>query len=178
MSNSRDCTDAELEHWNSIEERNNWTGLLVGNGASRAIWNGFSYDSLYDKARSNITHPLSQADTTIFESMKSTDFERILAALWTTEVVCKALERHKTVDRVHERYESIQTALIEAVHAVHVPWSELSRVNVLSKIESALQQYESVYSTNYDLLLYWAIMIDDDPKFKDYFWSTKPANTG
>src|SRR5258708_2381929 len=176
MSNSRDCVDAELEHWNSIKERNNWTGLLVGNGASRAIWDGFSYDSLYDKARSNIIHPLSQADTTIFESMKSTEFERILAALWTTEVVCKALRCHKTVDRVHERYESIQTALIEAVHAVHAPWSDLSGVNVLSKIESALQQYESVYSTNYDLLLYWAIMTEDPIIFKDYFWSWKPGH--
>lgn len=168
MSDSRDCMDAELEHWDSIQGRNNWTGLLVGNGASRAVWDDFRYDSLYDKAKSNaIDDPLSPEDTTIFESMDTKDFERVLAALWTTEVVCKALGRDKTANRVHEHYESIKTALIKAVHAIHAPWPEIEKV--LTKIHSALLQYESVYSTNYDLLLYWAIMTEEPPKFIDYF---------
>ena len=170
MSNSRDCMDVELKQWDSIKGRNNWTGLLVGNGASRAVRDSFRYDSLYDKANSNaIKDPLSPGDTMIFESMDTKDFERVLAALWTTEVVCKALGRYKTADRVHVHYESIKTALIEAVHVVHAPWSEI--VKVLTKIHSALLQYESVYSTNYDLLLYWAIMTEKPIIFKDYFWS-------
>ena len=100
MSNSRDCMDVELKHWDSIKGRNNWTGLLVGNGASRAVRDSFRYDSLYDKANSNaIKDPLSPEDTMIFESMDTKDFERVLAALWTTEVVCKALGRYKTADK-------------------------------------------------------------------------------
>src|SRR6266567_1612882 len=162
MSNLQDCVDATLEDWNNIKEGYNSSGLLVGNGASRAIWDDFRYSSLYNKAKSKyIEHPLLQADKAIFKSMKTKDFERVLAALWTTEVVCKALGRNQTVSIVHERYESIQNALIEAVHAVHVPWSELSGENVLNKIESALTQYKSVYSTNYDLLLYWGIMTEN-----------------
>jgi len=167
MSNLQDCVDATLEDWNNIKEEYNSSGLLIGNGASRAIWDDFRYSSLYNKAKSKyIEHPLLQADKAIFKSMKTKDFERVLAALWTTEVVCKALGRNQTVSIVHERYESIQNALIEAVHDVHVTWSE----EVLTKIHSALLQYTSVYSTNYDLLLYWAIMTKKPPKFIDYFW--------
>lgn len=100
MSNSRDCMDVELKQWDSIKGRNNWMGLLVGNGASRAVRDSFWYDSLDDKANSNaIKDPLSQEDTMIFESMDTKDFERVLAALWATEVVCKALGRYKTADK-------------------------------------------------------------------------------
>ena len=92
--------DVELKQWDSIKGRNNWMGLLVGNGASRAVRDSFWYDSLDDKANSNaIKDPLSQEDTMIFESMDTKDFERVLAALWTTEVVCKAPGRYKTADK-------------------------------------------------------------------------------
>ena len=31
--------------------------------------------------------------------------------------------------------------------------------------------YKSVFSTNYDLLTYWAMMIEGDPDdFRDFFW--------
>ena len=150
--------------------------MLLGNGASRAISNDFRYSSLYYNAESkDREYPLLPEDKAIFESMMTTDFERALAALWTTEVVCKALGRNQTVSKVHERYESIQNALIGAVHGVHIPWSKLSGENVLNKIESALKQYKSVYSTNYDLLLYWAIMTENPKIFKDYFWSKMPG---
>jgi hypothetical protein len=38
-----------------------WSGILVGNGASRAVADSFAYTSLYDKACSDdIAHPLVQ----------------------------------------------------------------------------------------------------------------------
>jgi hypothetical protein len=39
-------------------------------------------------------------------------------------------------------------------------------------IRNSLLTYETVFSTNYDLLLYWAIMADHPGLFRDYFWST------
>ncbi len=169
MRNSHQSIDAELEHWDNIKSRHEWEGLLVGNGASLAVWEGFRYESLYKKALQDIDHPLSSADLKIFRSMNIHDFERILAALWTAKVICNTLEQDVQVRMIRKRYRGIQRALIEAVHAVHVPWNLSDEV--LKQIQSALLLHESVYSTNYDLLLYWAIMAEGSPSRKDYFWS-------
>ncbi|MFZ4780555.1 MAG: hypothetical protein ACOYM3_34820, partial [Terrimicrobiaceae bacterium] len=40
--------DDILEHWNTLKQSCNFSGILVGNGASRAVWNGFEYSSLYN----------------------------------------------------------------------------------------------------------------------------------
>lgn len=166
--------DAELKHWDDIKERHEWEGLLVGNGASLTVWEGFQYESLYKKALQGIDNPLSSADKKIFRSMNTHDFERVLAALWTAGVICQALKQD--IQRIHERYVNIQLALIEAVQSVHVPWS-YKLEELLRKIRAALLPYGSVYSTNYDLLLYWAIMAEGTPSHKDYFWSGQDSRS-
>ena len=169
MVGSQDYVDAHLEDWSDIQDEFVDSGLLIGNGASCTVWDRFKYPSLYEKAQSNnIEHQLSSEDITIFEAMDTIDFERVLAALWTTETVCKALQQDFQL--VRERYGSIQRALIEAIHDVHIPWPSVSE-EVLTKIHTALLPYQSIYSTNYDLLIYWSIMSENTPRFKDYFWS-------
>jgi len=50
--------DPDLMDWNEIPEVN-WAGILIGNGASRAVWDDFRYDSLFTIAKSpKIEHPL------------------------------------------------------------------------------------------------------------------------
>lgn len=157
-----------LENWNDIKSRCNWDGLLIGNGASCNIWEHFRYPSLYQVATENIGQPLSRAARNIFNAMKTSNFEIVLASLTTTEVVCQACnENHQFIA---QHYADIQRALIDAVHHVHLAFSNLPPV-ILGKIRSALMPYRSIYSTNYDLLLYWAIMYENPPSHKDYFWS-------
>jgi hypothetical protein len=43
----------------------------------------------------------------------------------------------------------------------------------LRAIKVALTPYEFVYSTNYDLILYWAVMIDGPTGFTDYFFGPR-----
>jgi hypothetical protein len=43
----------------------------------------------------------------------------------------------------------------------------------LRQIKEALLLYDWVYSTNYDLLVYWAVMVDSPDGFKDFFWSER-----
>jgi hypothetical protein len=53
---------------------------------------------------------------------------------------------------------------------VHVRWDKVPQETLL-QIRSAIQDFEFVFSTNYDLLLYWAIMAGNArEEFKDYFW--------
>ena len=94
--------------------------------------------------------------------------EQVLAGLKTAGLVTEALDLDPD-DVLEERYDSIQRALFEAVHAVHVPWVAVAEEHV-SRLFKILRRYRFVYSTNYDLLLYWASMDDGGTGFLDYFW--------
>lgn len=165
--------DGNLASWSDVQRQRQWMGILIGNGASRAVWEPFQYPSLYDKATSeDIEHPLSDADKSVFDALGTRNFESVLAALSTAEIVANALGQDTSV--IMERYESVQTALVEAVDAVHVRWERIPR-EVLTKIALTLREYRFVYSTNYDLLVYWSIMSVEAEGFKDYFWGVEQA---
>lgn len=163
----------ELESWQELQiQYPNWDGILVGNGASRAVWDRFAYRSLYEQAcSSEIARPLSAADRALFSALKTENFEQVLFALRTAMVVERALGRNTSHLEAH--YESVRQALIDAVHSVHVRRADIPDAT-LHAIRGALAEHRAVYSTNYDLLLYWAIMSKDGGNgFKDYFWGSR-----
>lgn len=155
-------------NWRSIESGYEQQALLLGNGASRALWDGFTYGSLFEEATSRIDHPLTEADQRIFESLESTNnFEGVLYAIGTARKVAVAL-KHPTRE-LTQRYTSIQRALIESVTSTHVPW-DLVPNRSLTRIRRAMESYEYVFTTNYDLIAYWAIMsAGQGARFLDYF---------
>ena len=112
--------DATLEDWNALRATTDFTGLLVGNGASRAVWDDFGYDSLFENARSVEEKPLSPSELSVFDAMQTRSFEQVLGALKTTSRVNKALAVSSAAPR--NRYYAIKEALINTVHAVHIPW--------------------------------------------------------
>ena len=61
---------------------------------------------------------------------------------------------------------------MEAVKSAHIPWANIPEDN-LRAIKHALLPYEFVYSTNYDLILYWSIMLDGPTGFTDYFFAPR-----
>lgn len=161
--------DANLFRWAEIEARHGWSGILIGNGASRAVWENFKYESLYETATSDrVDNPLSEEDRHIFDELGTRNFEQVLAGLATSQIVCEALDLE--TGRIQERYESIQRGLFQAVSAVHVPWAE-EDTRKYRIIGDSILTYEYVYSTNYDLLVYWAVMAKEGKGFKDYFFS-------
>lgn len=177
LNGIRHRVDDYLASWSSVKAKHQWTGLLVGNGASRAVWEPFKYTSLYSEACSeDVAHPLRDDDIAIFHALGTENFERVLAGLVTTGVVCRAAGQDAGF--VEEHYESIRRSLIEAVSAVHIPWKRVAP-QMLRQIATALRAYRFVYSTNYDLLIYWAIMADQGKDFKDYLWGGRfqPSNT-
>ena len=160
----------KLEDWGTIADECETVGLLVGNGASRNVSRRFDYSSLYEIACSEDAEArLDDVDQRFFTDLHSTNFERVLGALATARVVNERLEID--CDELNERYSTIRSALVEAVRNHHVEWS-LVEAEVRHRIQEALLQYDFVYSTNYDLLIYWAVMADGEGEgFRDYFWS-------
>jgi hypothetical protein len=164
-------TDA-LPRWPTIRESFRHQpdlGLLLGNGASQALWKNFAYPSLYQVACDpQRTHPLTRVDQAFFTEMDTVNFEAVLSALATTRMVCGHLR--KEFGDVDERYQSIRTSLIEAVRAIHIPFENVP-VEIKRQLGGIFSWYKYLYTTNYDLLPYWAIMeTKDEYKCKDFFW--------
>ena len=158
---------AHLAHWDDIKNCPKSSGILLGNGFSRTLWEPFDYPSLFQKADSAKT--LTETDKALFKKLgRTTNFETILAHLLTAATVNKALGiPHSEIPR---RYQSIRLALIKAVRAIHLPWNRLSD-GTTAHIRKELLRYRFVFTTNYDLLLYWCIMANGANGFKDYFWN-------
>lgn len=163
--------DAHLEDWNTLRSSAAFAGLLVGNGASRAVWDDFGYDSLFENARTVEEKPLSPSELSVFDALQTRSFEQVLGALKTTSRVNKALAVSSAAPR--NRYYAIKEALINTVHAVHIPW-RLVEASTLATINRELASYRTVFTTNYDLLNHWAIQHQADT-ISDLFEGSEPS---
>jgi hypothetical protein len=149
------------------EIQTDWNGILIGNGASQAISKDFAYRSLYEKATSaEIANPLTEKDKEIFQQLNTRNFELVLSALAQAQAIGGIFGFDQQC--ISDAYIRTRGALIEAVHGVHLEWSAIPEDTLMS-IHEALLAYSHVYSTNYDLLIYWAVMKNPNG-FKDYFF--------
>jgi len=158
-----DAFDASLGQWPQLAFH--CTGLLLGNGASRAVWRNFAYDSLFERAQKVRNKPLGQTDLALFKSMATENFEQVLSALNTTTRVNAALAISASAPL--NRYYAIKEALIHAMRSAHIPFRLLPAATSQS-IADHLREYATVYSSNYDLLLSWAMEQSPDG-FDDLF---------
>jgi hypothetical protein len=162
---------AELEKWSDVEDGTEWPTLLVGNGASVNLWGDFAYRSLYERAN------LSAVATAVFEDLGVANFETVLEAIRHAHVVVEALGN--TTRAIDKQYEQVRDALFGAVRGVHIDWIQFGR-DRFDKIADVIQGYEAVYTTNYDLCMYWAHVDAAKRIMKrtviDFFWNL-PENT-
>lgn len=164
--------DEKLFLWEDIKKdfELSDTGILLGNGFSCAVWENFKEPSLYKKACEQSEHPLSNEEQDLFTALKTKNFERVLLALSTAIMINKLLNKEDSF--IQERYDRIKSALGYAVTSVHIPWKDATQSGVLKKIRAELLNYPFVYTTNYDLLIYWAVMSEENGEgFKDYFFN-------
>lgn len=157
---------AELEKWSDVEDDCSWPTLLVGNGASINLWNGFAYPGLYERGN------LSAVAKAVFGDLGVTNFETVLEAIHHAHVVVDALGN--STEAIDAQYEHVRDALFEAVHGAHISWSDFTR-NRFDKIARVIQNHDAVFTTNYDLCMYWA-RVDATDRIKkrtviDFFWN-------
>jgi uncharacterized protein DUF4917 len=141
--------DGSLVQWEEIAGEFDWKTLLLGNGLSINVWPSFAYGSLFDHARDG---GLTDEDRALFAD--TTNFERVLGDLSTSIRVADVLE----VDtrRFYDRYRSIQLALGSAIREVHLRRSDVPAV-ALETIRAVLSGFGWIFTTSYDLLVYWAM---------------------
>lgn len=171
--------DGSLCSWEEVlGEWSDWSTLLLGNGLSRDVSGNFAYASLFDKATSRAGRgPLTDADRKLFAALSTRNFERVLGALASAIRMAEALGQD--AGPYLDRYQSIQRSLGHAVRSVHVRQSEIPEAR-LRAIAGVLQAQEYVFTTSYDLIVYWAMGAVDYERLCDCFWGEKrsfdPAN--
>ncbi len=143
--------------------------VLLGNGFSIGAHQQFAYGNLYEQAR-NAQLP-SKVDE-LFQEYGTTNFEAVLQRLdtgiWLAEHYGMSL-----VDEFSEMkddYESTKEALIDSIASIHPAAITEFRESKLESARLFLDQFDTIFTTNYDLLVYWALMSgDEEMTFEDGF---------
>lgn len=138
--------------------------LFLGNGFSRAYYGDFGYVSLFDAIKDEKNN---ERIMLFFERFGTTNFEAVQRFLIDLSYASKVYGFSD--DEVIKDYERIRDALAEAILAVHP--EKTTVVPQKHKLEcfSFLDQFDDIYTVNYDLLLYWVVLQDESLPFGDYF---------
>ncbi|MCW5873294.1 MAG: DUF4917 family protein [Anaerolineales bacterium] len=147
------------------KERNKKPHILLGNGFSRALSNDiFAYDALFDKANfSNLSEHARKA----FEALATTDFEIIIKHLQSASLLGALYGgKEASLAQMNSDAEGLKDVLVETIARSHpdLP-AEIAPGQYLA-CKNFLAPFHRIYSTNYDLLLYWTLMHDGEPNLK------------
>ena len=107
----------------------------------------------------------------VFNALKTSNFEEVLGALANAAEVMRVLGQPVASMYARKYYNTVQGTLAGAVKSTHILWSAAQPR--FGAIRDALKPYSTVYSINYDLLIYWAIIElgAGAAEFVDLFWN-------
>lgn len=134
--------------------------LLLGNGFSMAYDKDiFSYNALY-------TFLISQEDellNKLFGVIKTKNFELVMQQLDTTIALLEAFGSDLVfLEQIRSASQKLKKALLQSVkelHPEHVFKMQEEKSSACANfLQLFLQSGGGVYTTNYDLLLYWVLM--------------------
>ena len=169
-------SDLEIKKWSDISEDfiNKENSILLGNGFSIGYHEHFNYESLYEK--------LAEEEKDIFNRLNTKNFEDVLKYLYeiysNENLIRLDICKKENIERLKEKNKKIRelfTEIIKKVHPVHFSILDIDE-KIIEKIIKELSNYEKIFTTNYDLILYWLIMNDNE--FIDLFWNDCNKNNG
>jgi hypothetical protein len=142
--------------------------VLLGNGFSIGCDPVFRYASLYEAARQL---GLSQRAQCVFEHLGTNNFEGVLRALdevdWIGGLYGLSAESSAAI---RTDADVVKSTLVEAVAHSHLDHTGLVPQEKKSAALHFLRRFHNVFTTNYDLLLYWVVMAAEGrPPFQDGF---------
>jgi hypothetical protein len=152
---------SRIYDWGDIEKHFKHK-LLLGNGASRAVWRDFKYDSLYEEAKK--AGRIDGSLTKLFLDFNTTDFEYILRLLSQAKRVNQIL--HVEDKKTSRLYRRLKKTLIDTIQDVHPKREQVKKL--LLPMAQFMKKFDTVLSLNYDLLVYWA-MLEGNDKYGNWF---------
>lgn len=133
--------------------------LLLGNGFSIALKpNIFTYGSLYDNADFSKSPHIPK----IFDALKTRDFELVIRSLEDTATVLGIYDPKlsSTAARVQADAAAIKDALVSAIAKRHPDRPYDITNEQYASCRAFLSRFDHIFTLNYDVLLYWALMQD------------------
>lgn len=143
-----------IEESNSSSKRH----LLIGNGFSIA-WksNVFQYSSLYDEADFDKLNPEIKS---VFEELGTKDFEIVMRYLIVALKVLKVYDKNNKalINKLKDDAEALKSLLVNTIASNHPESPGDITESEYENCIAFLNNFNCVYTLNYDLLLYWVIM--------------------
>lgn len=147
----------------SLNNKNRQKHLLLGNGFSMSYDTTiFSYNAL-SKFLENLDNDILQK---LFQIIKTSNFELLMEQLDNVAQIAEVFGADKKViENINNATTQLKESLIEAIKELH-PEHVFSIPEEKSKacasfLNSFLSNEGNVFTTNYDLLLYWVLMRND-----------------
>lgn len=131
--------------------------LLLGNGFSIACRkNIFRYDALFEQADfSNLTKSARAA----FAALDTTDFERVIKALRDAATLAEEYGvAPKTVSSMRRDADALKELLVQTIAKSHPEFPAAIKESEYAACQEFLAHFDTTYTLNYDLLLYWTHM--------------------
>lgn len=155
--------------------------LLLGNGFSMAFNKDiFAYDSLLEQAKSqDLFKKTSDAVPGLFDKINTSDFEHIMLILRHTQTAIPFYGADPgLISNVKQDAESLKKILIETITKNHPDTPSSITDEQYDACYKFLNNFNTIYSLNYDLLLYWVILkFIKEVKLNDGFYDASHGKT-
>lgn len=146
--------------------------VLLGNGFSIACRPDiFLYGKLYEQADFSKLSPTAKK---AFEALITQDFERVIKALRDTKLILASYGGvpQTFLDTLQSDADGLRELLVETIANSHPGWPGDLTADEYAACRAFVANFHTVYTFNYDLLLYWAQMHTEegaDPTSDDGF---------
>lgn len=133
--------------------------LLLGNGFSRACRDDlFSYQALYEQAEQA---GLSADAQKAFKALGTTDFEQVMRMLKQASKLAKEYARPKLAATLAAHADELREVLVKTIADNHPSRPHDIPRKRYKACKEFLSNFADIYTVNYDLLLYWAVMQEE-----------------
>lgn len=155
----------------SLSDKKRQKHLLLGNGFSMAYDHEiFSYNALYRFIEDLQNDTLSN----LFDVINTKNFEEIMRQLDNFVALAKALGADQNfIDKLTQANTDLRESLIDAIRKLHpshvfeIPENESKRCYQF--LSEYMDNNGMIFTTNYDLLLYWVLMRNESQNAVDGF---------
>lgn len=138
--------------------------LLLGNGFSVAYdKERFSYSALVDHARSE--GRLSVVAERFFTALATYDFEVVIRQMYAAALALEVLDadvHSREIVGLRDEAKSLKELLASTLASLHPERPAQIESDSYLRVKRFIEGHAKIYTSNYDLLLYWTVMQDDD----------------
>jgi hypothetical protein len=156
----------------ALEDAGEHRHALLGNGFSIACRsNIFTYGSLLERADFRDV-PYARR---LFETLGTTDFEVVIQTLVQASRVTSVYPHAdpSLISQLARDADALKTVLVKAIAQNHPDLHNEIDNEEYRRCRAFLSNFKHIYTLNYDLLLYWALMHNDEGEWIDVMMASE-----